>query len=296
MIIAGGADCDAFRLAPWSDAQKAAVVEALRSASFSGGQDNAPALAEALLALEAEPQATLLWIHGPQPISFRGSAARLEQATARLSRLPERRALQRRARPERGAARRALGLGRALAAADRRAAMSISRASSRAHRARRRRSRSAAPQEPATDGVATGSDHIARLWANERVLELMRQSGGNRAEAVALATRYHLVTPVSGAVVLETKQQYDESRLTPVSQATVPTRSRAARMGADHDRLRGADVAGRRLASAAAAAWRRRDASAISSRRWSMAATWDAWRWYVAARRGSRPRRRRRSP
>jgi hypothetical protein len=31
------------------------------------------------------------------------------------------------------------------------------------------------------------------------------------------------VTPVSGAVVLETKQQYDESRLTPVSPATVPT-------------------------------------------------------------------------
>jgi len=31
------------------------------------------------------------------------------------------------------------------------------------------------------------------------------------------------VTPVSGAVVLESKQQYDESRLTPVSQATVPT-------------------------------------------------------------------------
>jgi len=45
----------------------------------------------------------------------------------------------------------------------------------------------------------------------------------NRAAAVALASQYRLVTPVSGAVVLETKQQYDESRLTPVSQATVPT-------------------------------------------------------------------------
>jgi hypothetical protein len=58
------------------------------------------------------------------------------------------------------------------------------------------------------------------------VLELMRTDPtGNRAAAVALASRYHLVTPVSGAVVLETQQQYDESRLTPVSQAqaTVPT-------------------------------------------------------------------------
>jgi hypothetical protein len=76
------------------------------------------------------------------------------------------------------------------------------------------------PQAPVTDG--TGSDHIVRLWANERVLELMR-TNGNRADAVALATRYRLVTPVSGAVVLETKRQYDAARLTPVDQATVPT-------------------------------------------------------------------------
>jgi hypothetical protein len=75
-----------------------------------------------------------------------------------------------------------------------------------------------------TEGHAPGSDHIARLWASERVLELMRANPtGNRPAAVALATEYRLVTPVSGAVVLETKQQYDEASLTPVSQATVPT-------------------------------------------------------------------------
>ena len=72
--------------------------------------------------------------------------------------------------------------------------------------------------------MTAGSDHIARLWASDRVLELMRASPtANRADAVALASQYRLVTPVSGAVVLETKQQFDESRLTPVSQATVPT-------------------------------------------------------------------------
>jgi hypothetical protein len=68
------------------------------------------------------------------------------------------------------------------------------------------------------------SDHIARIWANERVLELMRADPmANRAAAVALATSYRLVTPVSGAVVLESRQQYEESGLTPASQATVPT-------------------------------------------------------------------------
>src|SRR5262245_18059790 len=75
-------------LAPWSDAQKAAIAKLIRSTSFTGGQDNAPALAEALQALETEPQAMLLWVHCLQPISFNGSAARLVQATSRLSRMP----------------------------------------------------------------------------------------------------------------------------------------------------------------------------------------------------------------
>jgi hypothetical protein len=72
------------------------------------------------------------------------------------------------------------------------------------------------------DGLTQGSDHIARLWAHQRTLELLR-TNANRAAAVALASRYQLITPVTGAVVLETKQQYDESRLTPASPASVPT-------------------------------------------------------------------------
>jgi hypothetical protein len=75
-------------LAPWTKAQKKAIVELLRSAYFVGGQDNTPALVKALEMLEAEPNAQLLGVHGPQPVSFRGSAARLEQATSRLSHLP----------------------------------------------------------------------------------------------------------------------------------------------------------------------------------------------------------------
>jgi hypothetical protein len=34
---------------------------------------------------------------------------------------------------------------------------------------------------------------------------------------------YHLVTPVTGAVVLENQRQYDESNLTPVDGESVPT-------------------------------------------------------------------------
>jgi hypothetical protein len=210
-------------LAPWSDAQKRAVVKLLRSTSFVGGQDNAPALAEALAMLEAEPNATLLWIHGPQPVSFRASAGRLEQAGARLSRLPDLVLYSvepgpnellpdvpwtwaARSLPQSGAPAADLA-GFFPRFADKAQTLAIRRTPAQA-----------------AEGLAKGSDHIARLWARDRVLELMRTNpAGNREAAVALATKYRLVTPISGAVVLESQQQYDESRLTPVSQATVPT-------------------------------------------------------------------------
>lgn len=38
-----------------------------------------------------------------------------------------------------------------------------------------------------------------------------------------LAQRYQLVTPVSGAVVLETRQQYTDAGLEPVPAGSVPT-------------------------------------------------------------------------
>ncbi len=39
---------------------------------------------------------------------------------------------------------------------------------------------------------------------------------------MSLACRHQLVTPVSGAVVLETKQQYAQAGLEPVPSSTVP--------------------------------------------------------------------------
>ena len=75
-------------MAAWSKEQKQAAIRLLRAHDFVGGQDNGPAIADALVALEAESEAALLWVHGPQPVSFQGGAARLEQAGNRLSRLP----------------------------------------------------------------------------------------------------------------------------------------------------------------------------------------------------------------
>jgi hypothetical protein len=59
-----------------------------------------------------------------------------------------------------------------------------------------------------------------RLWARDRITHLRRHR--KTAEAVALAGHWQLVTPVSGAVVLETKAQYQAAGLTPVDPLTTP--------------------------------------------------------------------------
>jgi hypothetical protein len=208
--------------APFTTDQKERIIDLLRSVSFRGGQDNAPALADALAMLESEPGAMLLWLHGPQPISFRSGAARLEQAMARLTRLPD--VVLYNAEP---------GPNEVLPDAPWAwAAQSLPQTGSvkRDLTAFFARATGQTPmftvqrRVEITDTSNTGSDHIARLWANDRVRDMMRASPNtNRAAATALAAQYQLITPVSGAVVLESKQQYDENRLTPVSQATVPT-------------------------------------------------------------------------
>lgn len=66
------------------------------------------------------------------------------------------------------------------------------------------------------------SDHLARLWAREEVLTQLALEPPARAEAARLAASYQLVTPVSGAVVLETKEQFDRAGLQPAALEDVP--------------------------------------------------------------------------
>jgi len=68
------------------------------------------------------------------------------------------------------------------------------------------------------------SEHLPRLWAAEQIHRWLEHgSEHERQQASELALRYRLVTPVSGAVVLETASQYEEAGLTPVDKGSVPT-------------------------------------------------------------------------
>jgi hypothetical protein len=62
------------------------------------------------------------------------------------------------------------------------------------------------------------------LWANEEVARILAPRDESlESAAIILASQYQLVTPVTGAVVLETEQQYRDNDLKPVDAGTVPT-------------------------------------------------------------------------
>jgi hypothetical protein len=209
--------------AKWTSGHARTVKHAILNAGYAGGKDNTEALTQAIMALEREPQADLLWIHGPQPMTFRSTAGQLEQVTQRLSKFPRLTLYAVEPGPnellpdEPWAWGATLWPARGSMKADLTAYLTETFVRSGALTVTRR--------ADATDaGRGTGSEHIARLWARDEVLSLMIAKGeAARAEAVQLAADQRLVTPVSGAVVLETQRQFAENNLSPVNKSTVPT-------------------------------------------------------------------------
>jgi hypothetical protein len=68
------------------------------------------------------------------------------------------------------------------------------------------------------------SSHLYRLWARDEALLICRSRDTSAArQAADLAARAQIITPVSGAVVLENEQQYKQTGLEPVDPASVPS-------------------------------------------------------------------------
>jgi hypothetical protein len=166
--------------------------------------------------------AVVVWIHGPQPVAL----SSVEPLRQRWERRPEGPRLLLFApgagsEPHRrgaGRHRRGVGPGARGRRRDGLARLLASWAGPAAEVAvERTRSETAAPG----DAAARTSDHLVRLWARDEALRLA-QAPDTLAQAAALATGYRLVTPVSGAVVLETAAQYEAANLTPGT-TNVPT-------------------------------------------------------------------------
>jgi hypothetical protein len=205
----------------WTPARRRDLLELLDAQPFNGGEDNMAALTQAMALLEGEPRGVVLWVHGPQAFEFDDHAAELEQLLARGTSLPELWLLPVSPGPNKVLRDpRLFADARTLAwsedpAADIGGAFADYFDPSPRWTIRR--------VPGSSRGMVTGSQHVEKLWAQQEVAHLLDQGPDRRDEALALAGKHRLVTPVSGAVVLESDEQYRAAGLTPPDASAVPT-------------------------------------------------------------------------
>lgn len=199
----------------------------LEATAFEGGADNIPALERGWNVAGANPHSLMLWVHGPQPVLL-SSTLELEQRWERRPAGAVLYSLQTENGPNHIRAELD-GFGRIASvprvgnvqadledllarATNQKEELEFIRISEKPGRAKQ-----------AIAGHET-SAHLARLWANDEVRRLIGQPDKSGIEeAIQVATRYQLVTPVSGAVVLETEEQYQRAGLEAVKPGSVPT-------------------------------------------------------------------------
>lgn len=200
----------------------AEIDKHLRDASFAGGRDAVPAFKAALQRRrKTATPVTLIWLHGPQPVELSGEdgikqllehsgsptpihALEMEHGRNKLlEKLYD-------ATPVIGGLRWSGGGGNELA----RALLSIRNGPTT--KARISRSTTA----PA-DGREVW-DQLARQAVFREVMAAFQGRDHVPADQAKRAVQHQLVTPYSGAVVLENQQQYDRAGLKPVDEGSTP--------------------------------------------------------------------------
>jgi hypothetical protein len=226
VVLAGDQPEVIADLQPGSAALASRVAERLRSADYVGGRDNALALAVGWDIAAAAADGAVVWVHGPQPVS----SHEVDGLRNRFERRPDGPLLFDLPAVD-GPNRVAEGLGELGRTRSVAHVGTVEQNLERLFRSwhsgasvyRLVRDR-VPPQQKAARVEATGSGHLARLWAYDQVTRLLTGREKDSVEtATKLAAEYRLVTPVTGAVVLETEQQYRAAGLEPGSAEGVPT-------------------------------------------------------------------------
>ena len=201
------------------DHARRANLKDLENSHFSGGRDNEPALREGIR-LSKESGGPVVWVHGPQAVGLSQPEALLQmlergtthpviyevEAVAGPNRLAE--AIYRTG---------CLHRGPTLLAPEQDFTQFLKDLRTD------RQEISWNWKRAATSDGLTGKpawDQLARLWTATTAENFA--SPLTDAARAALAARYQLVTPYSGAVVLETQQQYDDYGLTPADGDATP--------------------------------------------------------------------------
>lgn len=209
------------------DSGPGAIPPKLRSVTFAGGADNVPALLGAWDLAAAKPgNNAIVWVHGPQLLQLQS----VEELRQRWERRPYGPLLY--SVPVTNGSdeiEKALDGINEVKAVPRMDSLQtdlerlFAQLTGQVKTLQFVRSSKKVDQPTISEAFQT-SDHLARLWANDEVARILsaRDESLNSA-ATMLAVRYQLVTPVSGAVVLETAEQYRATGLQPVEPGTVPT-------------------------------------------------------------------------
>lgn len=194
------------RVLEWTPREAASRLAGLRG---RGGQDNVPALLRAW-DVAAAKRGVVVWVHGPLPVALSGA----EVLRQRWERRPDGPRVH-----ELVVGGGANVIANGLDELSRVAQMPrsgeveqdlrslLDRFGGRRPALSFRRERGDGPGERT-------SGHLARLWALDEIRRLL--SSGRQDErdaALELSVAHRLVTPVSGAVVLETDQQYRDAGL-----------------------------------------------------------------------------------
>jgi hypothetical protein len=225
VIFAGDEAVSAWEGFRHADAgSRDAAAQWLGGQTALGGTDNLRALLRAWDAVAGQKGSAILWLHGPQPVLLSSVEAllqylergkhppvlfdcplvegpnRIAEAISQFSNLQS---VGRRETPVEAV--------RAL----------FSRWAPGATEPVAVRTRIPATEVPT--GARKADRHIARLWANEEAARLHSTGGtAGASTAVKLAVSMQLVTALTGAVVLETKAQYERHQLEAADPNTVP--------------------------------------------------------------------------
>jgi Vault protein inter-alpha-trypsin domain len=227
IVVASDEVVELAPMRPASAANATKAASALKEFDFRGGQDNLPALTRAWEVASQNPDSVIVWIHEPVPMLF-GSVDELRRRWERRPSSSHLYDLQTR----RGANLITENLS-GVAAVNRITRMGdtpqelsrlFSRFSGGSQQFAVTRAKVAEPRQAPSSISKETSKHLARLWAFDEVTKLVRLGDDKSAEAaMKLAASYQLVTPLTGAVVLETQEQYQRAGLEPVKSGTVPT-------------------------------------------------------------------------
>ena len=180
---------------------------------FVGGQDDTEALATALDALAARGGGTLVWLHGGQPLSWQKTSA-LEERLSRRGGPVRIVSVPAVAAPnvllEKVAGSASVQTFPRLGDLD----TDLARLVRELREGRLVAERDSRPAAGFAPLGRAASDHLSRLWARDEVHRLLATGGAaDRETAQQLAVATQIVTPVSGAVVLETDAQYKANGL-----------------------------------------------------------------------------------